>query len=63
MAGFFSATGTTRELGRTGRAIRNIAVGSRQVAQYADCWTFYSSVASNVALSSSFAGRRHPFVY
>jgi hypothetical protein len=63
MAGFFTATGTTRELGRVGRALRNYAVGSRQVAQYADCWTYYGGSASNVNLSASFAGRFYPFTY
>jgi len=63
MAGFFTATGTQRDLGRTGRAIRNYALGSRQIAMYADCWTYYSSSASNINLSASFAGRFYPFTY
>ena len=62
MAGFFSGTGNTRELGRTARATRNIGLGS-QVTLYGACWTYYGGGASNVALSSSFAGRYYPYTY
>lgn len=62
MAGYFSATGTTRELGRTARALRNYGVGT-QVSLYGTCWTYYGGGASNVYLSSSFAGRYYPYTY
>lgn len=62
MAGFFSATGTTRTLGQTARATRNIGLGS-QVTLYGTCWTYYGGGASNVMLSSSFAGRYYPYTY
>ena len=62
MAGYFSATGNTRELGRVGRAVRNYGVGSRNIYQYSDCWSYYGG-ASNIYLSSSFAGRYYPNTY
>lgn len=61
MAGFFSGSGTTRELGRTARATRNLALGNQATMSFA--WNFYSSNNSNIALSASFAGRFHPFTY
>jgi hypothetical protein len=62
MAGFFTGTGSNRELGRTARAIRNIGLGTT-VSLYGTCYTYYGSVASNIALSASFAGRYYPFTY
>lgn len=61
MAGYFSATGNTRELGRTARATRNLGLGSQAAMSYA--WNYYSGSNSNIALSSSFAGRYYPYTY
>lgn len=61
MAGFFTGTGSTRELGRTARATRNSGLGSQVSMSYA--WAYYSSSLSNISLSSSFAGRYYPFTY
>lgn len=62
MPGFFTGTGSNRELGRTARAVRNIGLGTT-VLLYATCWTYYGGGASNVQLSASFAGRFYPFTY
>jgi hypothetical protein len=61
MAGFFTGTGSTRELGRTARATRNLGLGSQASMSYA--WNYYSGSNSNIALSASFAGRYYPFTY
>jgi hypothetical protein len=62
MAGYFSATGTSRALGNTARAVRNIGLGTT-VSLYGTCWTYYGGGASNVGLSNSFAGRYYPYTY
>jgi hypothetical protein len=61
MAGFFSGTGTNRELGRTARATRNLALGNTASMSFA--WNYYSASNSNIQLSASFAGRFYPFTY
>jgi hypothetical protein len=61
MAGFFTGTGTTRELGRTARATRNLALGNQASMSFA--WNYYSGTNSNIALSASFAGRYYPHTY
>jgi hypothetical protein len=61
MAGFFTGTGTTRELGRTARATRNLALGNEASMSFA--WNYYSGTNSNIALSASFAGRFYPHTY
>ena len=62
MAGFFTGTGSNRELGRVARATRNTPVGNT-VSLYGTCWTYYGGGASNVQLSASFAGRYYPYTY
>lgn len=62
MPGFFTGTGSTRELGRTARAVTNIGLGNT-VYLWSTCWSYYSSLPSNVQLSASFAGRFYPFTY
>lgn len=61
MPGFFSATGTTRELGRTARATRGLGLGNQASMSFA--WNYYSGSNSNIQLSASFAGRYYPFDY
>jgi hypothetical protein len=62
MAGFFTGTGSTRELGRVARALYNYGLGTT-VGLYSPCWTYYGGGASNVQLSASFAGRYYPHTY
>lgn len=62
MAGFFSGTGNTRELGRVARALYGYGLGT-QVGLYSPCWTYYGGGASNVQLSASFGGRYYPGTY
>lgn len=63
MAGFFSATGSNRELGRVWQAINNTTRGTASAAMRAQCGNYYGLGASTVALSSSFAGRYYPYTY
>ena len=60
MAGYFSATGTTRALGNTARATRNAGLGSQVTMSYA--WAYYGGI-TQIGLSSSFAGRYYPYTY
>ena len=62
MAGFFSGTGSNRELGRTWRAISNNGLGST-AALRANCGAYYGLGGSTVALSSSVGGRLYPHTY
>jgi hypothetical protein len=62
MAGFFTATGTNRELGRVRQAVNNVPRGSASAALRANCGAYYG-FGGTVALSSSFAGRLYPFTY
>jgi len=61
MAGFFSATGSNRELGRTWRAISNNGLGTT-AALRANCAAYYG-IGGTVSLSSTFGGRLYPFTY
>lgn len=62
MAGFFSATGSNRELGRVRQAVNNVARGSASAALRANCGAYYG-LGGTVSLSSSFGGRYYPFTY
>lgn len=65
MAGTFSATGNTREMGRVNRALfnqpagtfPNITLRARLANQYG------LGGAANIRLSGTFAGRNYPFTY
>ena len=61
MAGFFSGTGSNRELGRTWRAISNNGLGTT-AALRANCAAYYG-IGGTVSLSSTFGGRYYPFTY
>ena len=65
MAGFFSATGTTREMGRTNRALYNNGIppgfGIDLRARLGAYYGFGGS--ANISLSSTFAGRYYPYTY
>jgi hypothetical protein len=61
MAGFFSGTGSNRELGRVWRAVSNNGLGS-QAQLRANCAAYYG-IGGTVSLSSTFGGRFYPFTY
>jgi hypothetical protein len=62
MAGFFPGTGSSVTLGNTWQAISGTGVGNT-ANLYANCGVYYGLGASNVQLSSSFAGRYYPNTY
>jgi hypothetical protein len=64
MAGYFSATGTTRTMGNTNRALYNNAIGSISVQLRASLGNYYGFGGSaNIQLSATFAGRYYPYTY
>lgn len=65
MAGFFTGTGTNREMGRVNRALYNNGIPPGfEIALRARLAAYYGLGGSaNIGLSSSFGGRYYPFTY